>query len=109
MRLKKNAAFSGRVFCCEQAIQNLFFHMRQFAHVTPPWTGQVNGQIKSDAAFFDQEDAVRQHQSFRYIMGDQKGGKAFRAPDVFNEPLHFNAGQRVQSTRRFIEGKGLRA
>ena len=68
----------------------------------------VDRKIKRNAAFLDDEDTVGERHCLADIMRDEKGGKAAAPPDLLDENLHIDSGQRVERTKRFVEGKKAR-
>ncbi len=86
----------------------MLFELSEFGNVAAAWAWQINCEIKPNRAIFNQQHAVGQHERFADIMRDEEGCKTFCAPNFFNEPLLFNAGERIERAERFIQRQSLR-
>ena len=59
-------------------------------------------------AVLDQHDSVGQHQRFGDVMGDEHRGELLLEPDALDQPLHADAGQRIERTQGLIESEQAR-
>ena len=81
---------------------------RQLRRAALPWTGNIDAEIVSNAAVFDDQHAVGQRHGLGDVMGHQDRGKALIMPDTFEQPLHRDPRQRIERAERLVEGKNAR-
>ena len=65
----------------------------------------VDGNVHAHLAVAKHQDAVGEHGGFDHVVGDQHDGEAFPAPEVGQQVLHLDPGQRVQRAERLVQQK----
>jgi len=92
----------------KHAVKNAFFKCGEAGAGACSWSRYVYDFVQCDAASFDQDDAVGQTYGLGNVMGYEHGCKTAASPNVFNESLHFDAGERVQRSERFVQKQQMR-
>jgi hypothetical protein len=64
---------------------------------------QVHAFIEGDAAVLDQDHTVGQRHGFLHVVRDQQGREAMALPQAFDQPVHPDAGERIERAERFVQ------
>jgi hypothetical protein len=64
---------------------------------------QIDALVERNAPILDQHHAVGQGHGLLHIVRDQQGREAMAAPQTFDEAVHLDARQRIESAQRLIE------
>lgn len=65
-------------------------------------TVEVDGKVQHQPSRFQDDDAVGQFHRFVHVVRDEEHGGTVSRDEVQQERVHPNAGQRVESTERFV-------
>src|ERR1700722_11278653 len=87
----------------KHAAKYAFFKCGEADAASGPWSWDVYDFVQRDASSFNQDNAVRQTYSLGNVMGHEHAGKPAAQPNVFDQLLHFDAGECVQRSQRFIQ------
>jgi hypothetical protein len=92
----------------KHAAKYAFFKCGEAGAASCSWSRYVYDFVQCDAASLNQDDAVRQAYGLGNVMSYEHCGKTAASPNVFDQLLHFDAGERVQGAKRFVQKQQIR-
>src|SRR3954447_9445994 len=102
---KWGSLYLGTIVRRQKVAQDRAFETRELGRAAFAGPGRVNHNVMGDAPFLDHQHPVGQRDRLGDIVGHQDRGKALIALDALQQPLHRDAGQRVQRAKRLVEGE----
>jgi hypothetical protein len=69
--------------------------------------GKVDSQVEGNFTLIEHDDPVGQHNGLTHVMGHEKCGETLFLPDLLDEPLHGDAGERIERPQGLVEGKEI--
>src|SRR3954465_3343357 len=102
---KWGSLYLGTIVRRQKVAQDRAFETRELGRAALAGPGRVNHDVMGDPPFLDHQHPVGQRDRLGDIVGHQDRGKALIAPDALQQPLHRDAGQRVQRAKRLVEGE----
>ena len=89
-------------------LKDFAFKRGEFGRAAPTWTRKTNVKIERDPALIDHQQPIGQRQCLGDIVGDEDRREILIAPDLAEQALHGNSGQRVQRAKWLIERQHAR-
>ena len=105
----KHFEVGGSVCCCEETLKNRRFHAGELGRAALARPRQGNWNIGCDCTVVDQHDPVRKRDGFRDVVSDQNRSEAVRQPNLLEQPLHLDAGQRIECAERLVQRQNARS